>query len=96
MDVQAIALHRRMTGRPYSEEYMKERLEAYRKATRELDSATAIGAYIISDEAAKVLEELASRPRHEDSFSQLDQDASEYPRVLREMRELAKKDLKVS
>lgn len=47
----------------FGEEYKKERIESYQKAIKDLEIATGVGAYVISDEAAKILTEVAKRPR---------------------------------
>jgi hypothetical protein len=90
-----LELNEHMTGTSFNEDYKNERLAAYQKARRELDLATSLGAYIISDEAARLLKNLASRPDDENWLTQLDEDASEYRKVLSEIIKLAKKDLKV-
>ena len=79
----------------YNEHYKEKVLEAYNKAIIDLQMATGVGAYVISDEAAKVLTQLASRPRHENPWDNLDDDTQAYAQALIKIRELAKRDLKV-
>jgi hypothetical protein len=82
----------------YRKEYKEEMVEPYRKAIRELEIATGIGAYVISDEVAKILGELASRPDYEepgDTYGNVGRDYDDYQKALTKIRELAKKDLKV-
>ena len=79
----------------YTDDYRAKLLESYRKAVIDLEMATGVGAYVISDEAAKVLADLASRPKDENPWSALDDDVRAYSDALAKIRELAKKDLKV-
>jgi len=73
----------------------KELLQSYEKAVKELRLATGIGAYVISDEAAKILTELESRPEHDNPYDAIDAALSDYQKALTKIRQLAKKDLKV-
>jgi hypothetical protein len=79
----------------YSDEYKKKVLASQEKAFIDLEMVTGVGAYVISDEAAKVLAQLASRPKHENPWDDLDANQSDYAQALAKIRELAKKDLKV-
>ena len=64
----------------FSEDYKREMEECSGKAFKELRIATGIGAYVISDEAAKILSELDARPAHENPYDQIEGDLSEYQR----------------
>jgi hypothetical protein len=64
----------------FSEDYKREMEESSGKAFKELRIATGIGAYVISDEAAKILSELDARPAHENPYDQIEGDLSEYQR----------------
>jgi hypothetical protein len=82
----------------YSEEYRKRILDSYRKAQIDLEIATGVGAYVISDEAAKILKDLEHRPPQVDpldTYGRLEADLKDYEKALDEIREIAKKDLKV-
>jgi hypothetical protein len=79
----------------FGEDYKKERVESYRKALSDLEIATGVGAYVISNETAKILAELDSRPSHDKPYEMIEADLSDYKKALAEIRELAKKDLKV-
>jgi hypothetical protein len=89
-------------GHNLSEERQKELNEAYAKAYREIRKATGTGAFIISDEAAKVLEVLENRERLEPDgpkaaswYEIYDADAEAYKTALTKIRMLAKEDLRV-
>ena len=79
----------------FHEEYKKERVESYRKALRDLEMATSVGAYVISEEAAKILTEVAKRQRIKGPNEAMADQFEEYTNALTKIRELAKKDLKV-
>jgi hypothetical protein len=79
----------------FHEDYKKERVESYQKAVRDLEIATGVGAYVISDEAAKILTEVAKRPRIRGSDEAIAAEFDDYTNALTKVRELAKKDLKV-
>jgi hypothetical protein len=79
----------------FGEDYKKERVQSYRKAISELEVATGVGAYVVSDETAKILAELDSRPSHDNPYDAIDAELSDYKKALTKIRELAKKDLKV-
>jgi hypothetical protein len=83
-------------GNDPSEEYKQKVVESYRQSIIDLEFATGVGAYVISDEAAKILTELAKfEPPDENWAVALEDDMKKYERTLAKIRELAKKDLKV-
>jgi hypothetical protein len=53
-----------------------------------------MGAYVVSREAAKVLADLKSRPRHVNPSADLEDDQREHPEALAKRREIAKKTLR--
>jgi hypothetical protein len=65
------------------------------RRSADLEIATGVGAYVISNETAKILAELDSRPSHDKPYEMIEADLSDYKKALAEIRELAKKDLKV-
>jgi hypothetical protein len=79
----------------FPEDYRKELSESYGKALKELKLVTGIGAYVISDEAAKILAELDSRPQHDNPYDAIDAALTDFKKALSDIRQLAKKDLKV-
>jgi hypothetical protein len=81
----------------FPEDYKKELLESYGKALKDLKlvTGTGIGAYVISDETAKILAELDSRPQHDNPYDAIDADLTDFKSALSNIRQLAKKDLKV-
>lgn len=88
-----------MRGERLSEQREKELVEGYEQAYRELKKATAVGAYIISDEVVMVLDALEGRPRLDPKkcawFEVSDAECEAYSKALAEVRKLAKKDLGV-
>jgi hypothetical protein len=54
-----------------------------------------LGAYVISEEAAKILSELDSRPGHENPYEEIEADLDAYEKALTKIRDVAKKGLKV-
>mgnify|MGYP001574868345 CR=1 FL=1 len=89
-----------LEGVQYTPEHKKRLREEYSAGHRELSKATSIGAYIICDDAAKVLDELRKRPRldwdENPPWEVFEDDARAYGEALTKMREIAKKDLGVS
>lgn len=91
----------------FSQEDEAEIKSSYSKAQRDLHLAIDLGAYIISDEVAKILTELRSSPKKEDKDEQdeenpgyehlkmLESDFDRYPKALAKIRVLARRDLKV-
>jgi hypothetical protein len=86
-------------GRQITPEREKELSEGYQHACRELRKAASVGAYIISDEVAKVLSALEKRPRLDPKDTAwveiFDADYEAYKKALGDVRTLAKKDLRV-
>ena len=82
-----------------SEEREAELSQSHDQAWRDLDKATTIGAYIISSEAATLLEEFRRRPGldwDENPASDVYEDeAKSYTKALNDFRDIAKKDLGV-
>ncbi len=79
-----------------AEEYQKEFNDRYHNAYLELTKATGIGAFIISPEAAKVLIELASRPKPKDDDWRYEvylEAAKAHKKALEKLRIIAKNDL---
>lgn len=91
--------HEDMTGDQIGEEREKRLSEDYDRAARELSKATGVGAYIISKEVADSLERLQKRPRLEPKdcawFEIYDAEYVAHKKALTEVRELAKRDLRV-
>ena len=91
--------HEDRTGRETSEEKKRQLLDDYNRAIHELKKATGVGAYIISDAVAVALARLEARPRLDPKecawFELFDADYDAYKKTLAEIRELAKKDLRV-
>lgn len=87
-------------GRELPETRRKELSDNFDMAYRDLRKATAIGAYIISDEVAAVLTRLQMRPtrnwQENPPWEIYDDDYKAYHDALGELRRLAKKDLRVS
>jgi hypothetical protein len=89
-----------ITHEGFSEEKKKQLADDFRNANREIEKATGIGAFIISDDAAKVLSELAARPQDFDYqkepwFELFAAESQAYKNALGKMRVLAKKDLEL-
>ena len=84
----------------FSAEHRKELSDSYKSAYRDLRKATGVGAYIISNEIAVILSNLEARPRldwrEEPPWEVFDADFAAYKEALEQIRQLAKKDLKVS
>ncbi|MBW1796035.1 MAG: hypothetical protein JRJ38_16705 [Deltaproteobacteria bacterium] len=87
-------------GKTYSDEKMKEFQDRYSMAYWKLKKATDIGAFVISQEGAKVLEELRSRPKldwnENPPWEIYDQDYEYYKKALENIVRVAKKDLKAT
>lgn len=64
------------------EEHREKIRESYSKAISDLELATGVGAYAISDDAAKVLADLSARPKHDNPFIGLEADLRDYPEAL--------------
>lgn len=83
----------------FSEEKKNELDADFRKAIRELNIATGIGAYIISDAVAEVLAGLTAHASQfdpsEPRWEQYQADSDAYKAALKKVRTLAKEDLKV-
>lgn len=83
----------------YSDERKKALSDDYTRAYNELTRIIAIGAYIICDEAAAVLDELWNRPRLDwaknPPWEIFEADSNAYQDTLKKMRDIAKKDLGV-
>ena len=82
----------------FTETKKKELSDDYDKASRDLNIAAGIGAYIISDKVAKVLAELHSRPRSKEDeprFEAYETEATAYKTALQKVRTLAKEDLEI-
>jgi hypothetical protein len=89
-----------MIGDDVPEEKAKRLDEDYKNARLEIETATGIGAYIISKEVADVLVQLKrrkrpARTRDTPRFELYEADAEAYGSALDKIRELARKDLKV-
>jgi ABC-type multidrug transport system fused ATPase/permease subunit len=88
-----------LESREFSPEYEAEIKSSHTKAQSDLRLATEVGAYIISDDVAKILAELASRPSQfknvENPLEAIQSDLDAYQKALAKIRELAKRDLKV-
>jgi len=71
--------------------------QRYSDAWHKLERATAIGAYIISDDAASTLDRLARREKNPgtDHYSFLMGESKAYSAALTEIRREAKRDLQV-
>jgi len=71
--------------------------EGYSLARQKLEKATTVGAFVISDEAAKVLSNLQNRPRlspdNTPSWEIYEQEAIHFNIALTQMRDCARKDL---
>jgi hypothetical protein len=89
-----------LEGVKYAADHMKQLSEEYRSAHRELTKATAIGAYIISDDAAKTLDDLQKRPQLEWNENPpheiFEADSAAYGEALSKIRDAAKRDLGVT
>ncbi len=82
------------------EEKRKQLADDFRMAHREIEKATGIGAYIISNDVAKVLADLAARPQDFDYqkdpwFEIYGANCAAYKSALEKIRALAKKDLEI-
>lgn len=88
-----------LEGATYSPEHKKRLSDEYSAAHRELSKTTGIGAYIICDEAAEVLEELRKRPGldwdQNPPWEVFEDDAQAYGAALDKIRRIAKRDLGV-
>lgn len=88
-----------MTQDGIAEKRFEELKARYERALADVRRATGIGAYIISDEASDALTRYSKRPRLEwkdyAPFELYDSEASHCRNTLDELRQLAKKDLKV-
>ena len=77
----------------------REFLERYSEAYWKVQKMTDIGPFVISEEAAKILQELRDRPEldieNNAPFDVREQEASYYREALEGIRKCAKKDLKV-
>ncbi|MFH1067865.1 MAG: hypothetical protein V1746_08195 [bacterium] len=82
-----------------SQKVIEELEEKSFQASKEIDKATGMGAFIISDEVSKVLHELKTRegvnPREEPWLSHCNDQWRAYQKTIDDIRRLAKKDLKV-
>ena len=87
-------------GVQYTAEHKKALTEQYSAAHAELSKTTTIGAYIICDEAAKVLEELQNRPELDwnetPPWDIFEADSTAYGEAIKKIRNIAKMDLGVS
>ena len=84
----------------YTEEYSKQLWDNYRAASADLRKATGVGAYIISDEVAELLDLLDARPKlkweENAPWDIYYEQFYAYKEALAQIRLLAKKDLRVS
>ena len=91
--------HEVMTGQEIGEERKKRFSENYDRAAQELSKATGVGAYIISDEVAESLARLQKRRRLDPKdcawFEIYEDEYEAYKKTLTEVRQLAKKDLRI-
>lgn len=99
MEYCASHLHEEASGKELSEDRDRELSEGYVRSYRELRKVAAVGAYMISDEAARTLASLLNRPRldpkHCAWVEVFDDDFKAYKEALEKIRALAKNDLKV-
>jgi len=88
------------SGGKYSEERMKEIQGKYVEAYRKLKKVATIGGFAISNEGARVLQDLLNRPKllwEENHPSEIyDYDYKHYKQALEKFVEIANKDLKAS
>ena len=70
-------------------------ISSYEKAMSDLRMVIGVGAYVISDEVAKILAQLEPPPAIGHYFDTLTADTEVYAKALAKIRELAKRDLKV-
>ena len=87
-------------GIGYSKEKMKDLADRYSQAFWKIKKSTDIGAFVVSQEAEKILKELHNRPRLEwnenPPWDIYGQDYEYYRDALTRIVEVAKKDLKAS
>ena len=90
--------HESMTQQHIPEEREKRLSEDYARASRELNKATGIGAFIISDEVADALAKLQNRRRLDPKdcpwFEICNDEFGAYKKTLAEVKKLARKELK--
>lgn len=99
MDYWSARLREEQTGRQLDEEREKRLSEDYDRAAQELNKATRVGAYLISEDVADSLRRLQKRPRLDPSncawFEIYEEEYDAHDKALTELRKLAKKDLGV-
>jgi len=85
------------TGRRISEDYMKDLNKTYFKAKAAVVSAASTGAYIISEDSAKLLSILKkeSEKESDDFYGDISDDLHAVENCIKNLRECAKKDLGV-
>ncbi|QQG64553.1 hypothetical protein [Desulfobulbus oligotrophicus] len=85
-------------GTGLSDERERELLQKYIRASSSLNKATDIGAFYISQEAIDILQELRRREQfdyfNEPRFEFYEQEYQEHDKALKELVEVAKRDLK--
>jgi hypothetical protein len=85
-------------GAKYSEEKLKDLEKQYSRAFWRLKKVTDIGAFVISNEGAKTLQDLHNRPEvrwnEEPPWEIYDQEYTYFKNALDSFVEIAKKDLK--
>jgi hypothetical protein len=91
--------HEDMTGQQTGGERGKRLSDNYDRAAQELNKAAGVGAYIISDAVAGSLARLQKRTRLDPKdcawFEIFEAEYEAHKKTLTEVRQLAKKDLKV-
>ena len=86
-------------GERFSDEYRNDLEKKHSEAFQELERATTIGGYILSDEVAATLAELQEHPR--DTWDKVppweffESEAVAYGTALTKIRDAAKRDLRV-
>lgn len=99
MEYWAARSHEDMTGHQVAEEREKRLSEDYDRAAQELNKATGVGAYIVSEEVAVSLARLQKRPRLDSKdyawFEIYEAEYEAHKKALIEIRQLAKRDLRV-